>query len=73
MEFLTSYYIQTAAWPWASCKIEIGHTKVNVEILWYVDVENIHVKLQYDAGILWWVIVFTNVTACQPFDFELVW
>ncbi len=48
-KFLQSYRVHKAAWPWASLKVQKGHTKVNVELVRAFDVENIHVKLQHDT------------------------
>ncbi len=59
-QFLQSYSVHKAAWPWASLKVLKGHIKVNVELVRDFDVENIHVKLQYDTGNPWRVIAFTR-------------
>ncbi len=59
-QFLKSYSVQKAAWPWASLKVWKGHTKVNVELVRDFYVENIHVKLQHDTGNLRTVIAFTR-------------
>ncbi len=45
-QFLRSYCIHKAAWPWASLKVRKGHTKFNVKLIWDFDVENIPIKLQ---------------------------
>ncbi len=55
-QFLQSYRVHKAAWPWASWKVWKGHTKVNVELVRNFYLENIHVKLQHDTGNLWRVI-----------------
>ncbi len=39
-----SYYIHKAAWQWTSLKVQKGHIK----FVWYLDVDNIPVKLQHD-------------------------
>ncbi len=59
-QFLQSYRFHKAAWPWASLKVQKGHTKVNVELVQDFYVEIIHVKLQHDTGNLWRVIAFTR-------------
>ncbi len=59
-EFLQSYCVHKGAWPWASSKVQKGHTKVNVELLRDFYVEKIHIKLQHDTGNLWRVIEFTR-------------
>ncbi len=59
-QFLQSYHVHKAAWPWASLKVQKGHTKVNVELVQTFYVENIHVKLQHDTGNLWRVIELTR-------------
>ncbi len=59
-QFLQSYRVHEEAWPWASLKIQKGHTKVNVELVRDFYIENICVKLQHDTGNLWRVIVFTK-------------
>ncbi len=62
-QFLQSYSIHKAAWPWASLKVQKGHTKINVKLVRDVDVENIPIKLQYSykvTGNLWRVILFTR-------------
>ncbi len=70
-QFLQSYRVHKAAWPWASLKVQKGHIKVNVNLVRDFYVENIHVKLQHDTGNLWRVIVFTRfrtppTAACPP-------
>ncbi len=60
-QFLQSYRVHKAAWPWACLKVQKGHTKVNVELVWDFYVENIHVKLQHDTGNLWRAIAFTRL------------
>ncbi len=47
-QFLQSYRVHNAAWPWGSSKVQKGHTKVNVEHVRDFYVENIHVKLSYN-------------------------
>ncbi len=59
-QFLQSYHFQKAAWPWTSLKVQKGHTKVNVELVRDLYVENIHVKLQHDTGYLQRVIASTR-------------
>ncbi len=46
-----------AIWTWPISK---GQTKVNIELVWDFDVENISVKLQNDTGNSCRVIVFTR-------------
>ncbi len=62
--------VHKAAWPWASLKVQKGHTKVNVNFVRDFYVENIHVKLQHDTGNLRRVIAFTRFrippVACPP-------
>ncbi len=41
---MQSYRVHKAAWPWASLKVQKGHTKVNVELVRDFYAENIHVK-----------------------------
>ncbi len=65
-QFLQSYCIHKAAWPWASLKVQKGHTKVNVKLIRDFYVENNHIKLQHDTGNLWRVIVFTRFRTLQP-------
>ncbi len=48
-QFLQSYSVHKAAWPWASLKVRKGQTKVNVDLARDFYVENIHVKLQHDT------------------------
>ncbi len=55
-----------AAWYWASLKVQIGHTKVNVERHLDIGVENISVKLH--VYVIHEIIVLT-----RPFHLELVW
>ncbi len=55
MQFLRSYPIHKAAWPWVSLKVQRGHTK----IILHFDVEYISTKI-HDAGNLWRVITFTK-------------
>ncbi len=64
-QFLQSYRYHKAAWPWASLKVQKGHTKVNVELVWDFYVENIHVKL-HDTGNLRKVIAFTRSSQKLP-------
>ncbi len=59
-QFLQSYRVHKAAWPWASLKVQKVHTKVNAELVQDFYVENIHVKLQHDTGNLWRVITYTR-------------
>ncbi len=58
-QFLQSYRFHKAAWPWASLKVQKGHTKINIELIHDFDVENT-IKLQLDTGNLWRVIAFTR-------------
>ncbi len=64
-QFLQSYRVHKAAWPWASLKVQKGHTKVNVEFIQDFYVENIHVKL-HDTGNLRKVIAFTKSSQMLP-------
>ncbi len=57
-QFLQSYRVHKTARSWASLKVQKGHTKVNVELVWDFYVENIHVKL-HDIGNLW-KVMFTR-------------
>ncbi len=59
-QFLQSYRFHKAAWPWASLKVQKGHTKINIELIRDLDVENTTIKLQLDTGNLWRVIAFTR-------------
>ncbi len=59
-QFLQSYRVHKAAWPWASLKVPKGHTKVNVDLVQDCFVENIHVKLQHDTGNVWRDIACTR-------------
>ncbi len=48
MQFLRSYRVHKTTWPWANLKVWKGYTKVNIEPIRYVDVENIPpIKLQH--------------------------
>ncbi len=38
---------------WTSIKDQKGHTKVDVELVWDFDVENIPVEAQSNQGSLW--------------------
>ncbi len=64
MQFLRSYCVHKATWPWASLKVQKGHTKVIIELLWYIDVKNTPL---YHTSNTWEVIVFT-----RQLDLELV-
>ncbi len=55
-------------WTWPSSKGQKGQTKVNIELVWDFDVENISVKLRNDTGNSCKVIVFI-----RQLDLELVW
>ncbi len=58
-QFLQSYRVHNAAWHWASLKVQKGHTKINIELIRDIDVENT-IKLHLDTGNLWRVIIFTR-------------
>ncbi len=60
-----NYRVHMATWPWASSK---GHTKINIILVRYVDVETIPIQLQHHAGNTWWVITFK-----RQLDLEIVW
>ncbi len=49
MQFMTSYHIHKAAWPRISLKFKKVSQRSMLNSEWF-DVENIPVKLQYDAG-----------------------
>ncbi len=51
MQFLRSYRVHKATWPWASLKVWICHTKVNIELIQDFDVENTSFTLQLDRTI----------------------
>ncbi len=38
LQFLQSYRVRKAAW--ATLKVQKDHTKINIELIWYFDVEN---------------------------------
>ncbi len=59
-QFLQSYRFQKAAWPWANLKVQKGHTKINIEFVRDIDVENTTIQLQLDTGNLWRVVTFTR-------------
>ncbi len=59
-QFLQSYRFHKAAWPWATLKVQKGHTKINIELIRDFDVENTTIKLQLDTGNLWRVVTFTR-------------
>ncbi len=59
-QFLQSYCFHKAAWPWASLKVQKGHTKINIKLIRDFDVENTTFKLQLNTGNLWRVIAFTR-------------
>ncbi len=65
-QFLQSYRVHRAAWPWDSLKVQKGHTKVNVKLVRDFYVENIHVTLQHDRGNLRKVIAFTRFSQMLP-------
>ncbi len=65
-QFLQSYRVHNAAWPWASLKVRKGHTKFNVKLIQDFYVENIHVKLQHDTRNLRKVITFTRSSQMLP-------
>ncbi len=48
-------------------KVQKGHTKFIIELLWYVDVKNTPIKLQHHTSNTWEVIAFT-----WQLDLELV-
>ncbi len=64
-QFLQSYCVHKAGWPWDSRKVQKGHTKVNVEFIRDFHVENIHVTL-HDTGNLRKVIAFTSSSQMLP-------
>ncbi len=66
MQLMWSYCVHKATWPWASLKVQKGDAKVNMVIVWYVDVKNIPIKLQHHTSNTW------EVTTRQ-LDLELVW
>ncbi len=68
MQFLRSYRVHKATWPWASFKVKKEHTNVNIELVQDVDVENIPITLQHHTSNTRGVIIFT-----KQFDFEVVW
>ncbi len=59
-QYLRSYRVHKAAWPWASLKVQKCHTKINIELIRDFDVENTTIMLQLDTGNLWRVITFTR-------------
>ncbi len=65
-QFLQSYSVQKAAWPWASLKVWKCHTKVNIELIRDFYIENIHVKLQHGTGNLLRVIIRKVPEAARP-------
>ncbi len=65
-QLLQSYRVHNAACPWTSLKVQKGHTKVNVEPVRDLYVENIHVKLQHDTYNLQNVIAFTRSSQMLP-------
>ncbi len=67
MQFLRSYHVQQATWPWASLKVQ-KVTKVSIELLQEFYMKNILVKLQHNAGKFWGGIKFT-----RQLDLELYW
>ncbi len=46
LQFLRSYRVHKTS-PWASLQVHKDHTKVNIELIRYVNVENIPIKLQH--------------------------
>ncbi len=44
-----SYYIHKATWPWASFKVQNGHTKVNDKLIWDFEGNNLPIKVQNDT------------------------
>ncbi len=67
MQFLRSYCVHKATWPWASLKVQKGHKKVIIERIQYVDVKNISIKLKHYTSNTWEDIAFTRLL-----DLELV-
>ncbi len=59
-QYLRSYRIHKVAWPWASLKVQKGHTKITIDLIQDFDVENTTIKLQLDTSNLWRVIMFTR-------------
>ncbi len=68
MQFLRSYCVHKARWPWASLKVQKCHTKDNIKLFRYVNVKNTPIKLQHHTSNTWEVITFT-----RQFDREQVW
>ncbi len=59
-QFLQSYRFHKVVWPWASLKVQKGHTKINIQLICDFDVENTTINLQLDTVNLWRVITFTR-------------
>ncbi len=52
--------------PWAGWKVQKGHTKVNIEYGWEVDVEYIRAQLKHDTSNLWSIITLTRCYWMPP-------
>ncbi len=59
-QYQRSYCIHMAAWPWTSLKGQKSHTKINIKLIRYCDVENTTIKVQLDRGNLRRVITSTR-------------
>ncbi len=49
----TKCYCLPHNWPWGSSAIQKRQTKINVELMWELDVENTHIKLNHNACNSW--------------------
>ncbi len=67
MQFLRSYCVHKATWPWASLKVQKGYTKVIIELFQYADVKITPIKLEHHTSNTWEVIAIT-----RQLDLELV-
>ncbi len=53
--------VQKAAWLWPSLKVQKIHTKVNNDLIWDFEVENIPVQLhEHNTGYFGGLIKFTR-------------
>ncbi len=73
MQFFRSYCVDKAVWTWASLKIQKGHRKVNVKLIWDFGIENVPVKLQHGTCNSWGIIKFTSrLDLWQDWKFQKV-
>ncbi len=47
LQFLSCYCIHWVGWPWVVLKVQIGHTKVNIELIQDFDMDKYQVTTWY--------------------------